>query len=180
MGKIFLGHAYNIARRKSYPMNRGMFLDWEVIFRSWRGHKIHLTIIKLLSSDNYGKNASQNIFLDCVANIILMKKPYRFLMLIWKVQSKYQQRFFWCAESNMQKSEQEVSKDSSCFPFTFHSKRSGLQVSPFLLNTCEPCALGHHQCISTPSPVGFLHLRKDRDDLYVYTRSLTAGRITCK
>lgn len=101
-------------------------------------------------------------------------------MLIWKLQSKQQQGFPWCAESNMQKSEQEVSKDSSWFPFTFHSKRSGLQVSPFLLNTCEPCVLGHHQCVSTPSPVGFLHLRKNRDDLNVYTWSLTADRIPCR
>lgn len=76
----------------------------------------------------------------------------------------------------MQKSEQGVLKDSAWFPFTFRSKRPGLQVRPFLLNTCEPSALGHHQCISTSSPVGFLHLRKDRDDIW----SLTAGRITCK
>lgn len=118
MGSIFLEHACNIARHKSYPRDRGMFLDWEVIFRSWRAHKVHLIIISLLSSDNYGKKAWQKIFLDRVADMVFRKKPYRFLMSIWKVQSKQQQGFLRCAESNMQKSEQEVSKDSSWFPFS--------------------------------------------------------------
>lgn len=74
MGSIFLEHTYNIATHKSYPRDRGMFLDWEVIFRSWRAHKVHLIFLKLLSSDKYGKKAWKMIFLDCVANIIFRKK----------------------------------------------------------------------------------------------------------